>query len=262
MRRYFRLLNELFRVSLIREMEFRGNFFIQFILELFWIAIQLFTITIFFTFTDEIIGWSKYEVIFLFGIYRLIKGIFDFAFYENLFSLSETINKGELDYLLTRPVNTLFLVSFQTMTYTQLSEVIISLSISMYAYLQLNIQVAWYLWIIFIISVFIGLLIYYCLILLFSTLAFFTTRLTALSAYQDIIKHLLRYPIDIFRSGNRFLALSTLILAFVATFPVKILFSKLPPVNLGLQIIGSIVLVFLCLRFWNFALGHYSSASS
>jgi ABC-2 type transport system permease protein len=261
-RRYYRLFIEFAHANLIRDMEFRSNFFLQFVIECFWVAIQLFTINIYFLFTDEILGWNRLQVMFLLGLFRLIKGISDFAFFQNLFFLSDTINKGEMDYLLTKPVNSLFVTSIQNMDFPELGEVVISAGICIYALNGIQFQAPWYLWLAFIVSILAGVAVYYCLILVFSTLAFFTTRLTALSMYQDITKQILRYPTDILRTKNGLVMFAVFILALVATYPAKILLSKTPFYGLGIQLASLVVLFIFCFKFWNFALRHYSSASS
>lgn len=262
MRHYFRLFTEFVRINLVRDMEFRGNFLLQFIIECFWVSILLVTINMYFSFTDEVLGWTRFQVLFLLGLFRFIKGVFDFAFYNNLFYLSDTINKGEMDYLLTKPVNSLFISSLHTLNFTEIGEAFVGLIICVYSLISLQFHAPWYLWVGFLVSVIMGIIVYYCLVLLFSTLAFFTSRLTALSAYQDIVKQLLRYPTDILHTNNYLLSLVVFILALVATFPAKILLSKSPLYTLGFQMVGLTILFMISLRFWNFALRRYSSASS
>jgi ABC-2 type transport system permease protein len=51
-------------------------------------------------------------------------------------------------------------------------------------------------------------------------------------------------------------------MAFVATFPVQVLLGKAGFELVFVGLATAVIFLFLASRFWNFALRHYSSASS
>eukprot|EP01034_Spumella_vulgaris_P020866 gene20866-26760_t len=53
------------RYSLTRTLMFRGDFFIWSLVELFWMTVNLLTISVIYEHTSSIAGWSKYQMILL-----------------------------------------------------------------------------------------------------------------------------------------------------------------------------------------------------
>lgn len=96
-----------------REMEFRFNFVITFLTVVVYYFTNLATYTVIFYSVDNIGGWSFPEIAFLIGTCGLIDGVFMSCNFFNLSSLPALINNGDLDYVLLKPVNSMFLVSFR-----------------------------------------------------------------------------------------------------------------------------------------------------
>ena len=55
------------RYSITRTLMFRGDFFVWSLVELFWMSVNLFTISVIYDHTDSIAGWSKYQMVLLVG---------------------------------------------------------------------------------------------------------------------------------------------------------------------------------------------------
>lgn len=79
--------------------------------------------------------------------------------------------------------------------------------------------------------------------------------------YRDL-SALLRIPIDFFSDSMRALFTFVIPLGVMFTFPAKGLMGLLSWQNLLLSVVISLVALFLSLRFWNYSLKHYQSASS
>ncbi|HUR57346.1 MAG TPA: ABC-2 family transporter protein, partial [Opitutaceae bacterium] len=73
------------RYSITRMLMFRGDFFVWALVELFWMTVNLLTITVIYGHTKGIAGWSKYEMIFLVGTSMLIQRLLMGFFWSSIF---------------------------------------------------------------------------------------------------------------------------------------------------------------------------------
>lgn len=262
MKRYFTIFAHLVGFNLMREMEFRGNFFLLFIIQSIWTIIQLLLIEVIFQNTNNLVGWTKIEILALVGLYRIVKGVFDTFLFANVLYLPENINRGQLDFNLTKPINPLFLTSVHHHFPENLGPIITGLCILIYAIISAKITVGILFIVNLVTGIVFGVLAFYTLLFGLALTAFFTQRLTALSSFYDMFNNALRNPLDVYTRKNLIIDLLLLPFALVVTLPIKILFYKVSPAYLALEIFGTLFMFACIYRLWHFALRHYSSASS
>jgi ABC-2 type transport system permease protein len=99
LRRYFELYASLWRNSVTREMQFKTNFILWIVVELLWFGLQIAFMTVLFSHTESIGGWSRWQVILLVGTSNFIQQIFTALFLTNLSEISELIRTGKLDFM-------------------------------------------------------------------------------------------------------------------------------------------------------------------
>lgn len=260
--RYLRLFLNLMRYNLVRELEYRAHFLLWVIMDLLWVALQLIVIEMYFKFTDNIAGWTEAETLVLMGIFRIVKGIFDVYFRPNLFALPQAISRGELDYIITKPTNALFLVSLKRHQFNQAGTTLMGAGILAYAFqispLSFTLSMFFQL---LLLTVF-GVVVFYSAVLVFSTLSIYVTRLSAISAYYDVLSNFLRYPTDALGYHTGFISTVLLPLTVIATLPAKLMLGKVPETQLFLEAALSMGVFTMAYLFWNFSLRRYQSASS
>ncbi len=262
MKRYFLLFISLVNNNLTQFMEYRGNFFLSTSIAILWVLLQVWVINIYFNYTDNILGWTKVEVYLLIGLFRFSKGLFDMFLRKNLFELPDQIDQGTLDYNLTKPVNSLFLVSLRYHIISEVSTLILGGVILVYALGAINFQINLFSIAEVVCMLTVGLVAYYSIFTIFVTFAFFTTRLTAASSFQEVVSQIMRYPTDVFSRNNIFAGILLFPLLITYTLPAKILLGKVPFYYFFVELAVVSLLFIITYRFWNFALKHYSSASS
>lgn len=262
MMKYVNLFFTLMRYNLIREMEYRAHFILWVVMDLLWVSLQLIVIEIYFLFTDHIAGWTKTETLALMGIFRIIKGIFDVYFRPNLFAFPQAVSRGELDYVITKPVNTLFLASLKRHELNQGGTTLMGIGILAYAFLASPASFSLLVVAQLFIVVALGLVMFYSAMLVFSTLSLYVTRFSAISSYYDVLSNLFRYPTDALGYHTGFISTLLLPLAVVATLPAKLVLGKAPVSQLFIEVTVSCTIFAIAYTFWNFSLKRYSSASS
>ena len=120
---YGRILLRFWKNSLIREMTFRGHFMVNVASELFWVVLLLVFIKIIFSKTPDVRGWNEHQYLFLMGTHMLVTGVFEAMFFGNLWRVSQLVRTGDLDFVLLRPANPQFLLSFERMNYSALANI-------------------------------------------------------------------------------------------------------------------------------------------
>ncbi len=107
--KYLKLWYTFFSNSLTREMEFKANFIAHIAVDLiYYTSLYLFYYVIF-QFTDTIGSFTKETVIIFMIVTYMVDAFYEFFFSGNIYSFNQMIVKGNLDFILTKPVNSQFL---------------------------------------------------------------------------------------------------------------------------------------------------------
>ena len=132
--RHLRLIKMFFSFRMSNQMIYRASFWTAFFVDvsLFLIHLAVFQ-TLFFN-VDSINGWSKYQMVFFVGTFTLIDGLEMWLYFFGVTSIPMKIREGKLDIYLTKPVNTLFWLTFENM----------DISFSTIAWVALGAYLGWY----------------------------------------------------------------------------------------------------------------------
>ena len=112
------------RNSLVRDIMFRTNFLLQCISSVSWTLMNVGFYLIIFTHTSMIGpegGWGKYQFFVFLATTWLINSVVQAFCMPNAQEFSELIRTGDLDFALLKPIDTQFLISFQKVEWSALS---------------------------------------------------------------------------------------------------------------------------------------------
>ncbi len=264
LRRHALLYAALWRNSVTRELQFKLNFVLWIVVELLWFALQLAFMSVLYSHTEDIGGWSRWEVILLVGCANLIQQIFTALFLVNLTELSEHIRTGRLDFMLLLPVNTRFLISVRKVDLGSYINAAMALAVMVYAGRKLGLhptagQLAG-----FVLLSGAALTVHYSLMFLLATIAFWTVRAQGIVFGYYNLFNIARLPESVFPPGI-FKAVFTFVLPMllVANVPSKVLIQKLSEPREWIILVAVGLGCFLASElFWRTSLRHYTSASS
>lgn len=124
--------------SLIREMTFRGNLLITIVTRGFWFAAQLVLFDIIYRNVNSINDWSREDYFTFMATGMLINAIVETFFMPNCAHFSELIRNGDLDFVLLKPIDTQFLVSFEKVNLAMLNQVLLAGALLCYSLLHLS----------------------------------------------------------------------------------------------------------------------------
>ncbi|WP_254511130.1 ABC transporter permease [Anatilimnocola floriformis] len=109
------------RNSLVRDMTFRGNFLIECVTSVTWMAMNLGFYLIIFKYTRQIAGWDQYEFFAFLSTTMIVNSLVQSFFMPNCEEVSELIRTGGLDFALLKPIDTQFLISLRKVEWAGLS---------------------------------------------------------------------------------------------------------------------------------------------
>ena len=263
--KYIYLWISIFKYSLSRDMEYKTNF----IGSLFVDAIYYITWYYFFEIIyskTETLGDFDREDILVFLIATFFVDTLYMMLFDGASHLREHIRTGSLDFILIRPVNSQFLISFRYIrSYTLVSLVILTIILfnvlSSFHPESLSI----FNILLFIISISIGVLIWYCFEFITSCLTFyFRDFRTGGWLTHEIMKFSMR-PDSIYSGFIRKILFTILPMALVASVPARLLLNGLTYQNqkyLISQFIIVIALLLISRLIWRIGLKKYESAQS
>jgi ABC-2 type transport system permease protein len=260
--RYLSLWLHFARNSLLRQMEFQTNFIIDFFIEILWTLVTLFAVEILFIKTDSLAGWSKGEVIMIYALYRLSSGISAIITRRNIMHFSQLINQGELDHLLTKPVNIFFMSLTRIVALERLSPLITAGILLWYSFHLLSLKLDVQLAVVMVISIILGSLIRFCLETIIVTPIFWLQKLENIQSLIYTVFTPARFPRQAYPIIFARIFSFILPVLFVAAIPTEIILNKSPITWIIIMAFVALSLFIIAVNFFNFALKHYSSASS
>lgn len=262
MKRYFKLISAHFRYCLQRELEFRANVLFWTIMDFIFLGLLVFSVDLIFGQVNSIAGWSKDQILLLVYTASLFEDFQWTVYLQGLGSYSDSVRNGKLDYLLLKPVNTRFLVSFRYFEFDHYLRIVLIgfLLIKQMGVLGINAEIS--NWLGFSVLFLVGQFIVYNFSFMITTLSFWFIRVFNFNAVYESVTEIGRYPTGIFKGLTKLTLVYFIPAAFVSYYPVMWLLGNrnvelflLPPVFTLISYLFSHWL-------WRKGLRHYSSASS
>lgn len=260
--RYFSLLKAFAKFRLVREMEFSGNFIISVLIHLFFILANLAFFSLIWFRVGGFGGLNPFQMLFFMGTFHVADSVYMVFAFFGIMEVPELVRKGDMDYLLTKPVPSQFLVTFRAFNWYSFTDFILGAAMIVFAIIKLQIPLSWYNLLFFGVMILNGAAISYALSCLVITLSFITIAVDAVWAVFFELGELERYPMGIYPPPWKMIFSVTLPTILVANFPAYFGLGKLTPLKLVWFFIASTALIFASHRFWQYGLKRYQSASS
>jgi ABC-2 type transport system permease protein len=260
--RYLLLLKTFYKNALLAELEYRANFFVNILTNLFWLSWSVIGLQVFFNHTDRIGGWTYDEALVVIGVFNVAYGFMEAFLTPNILEIGNQVRLGTLDFVLTKPINSQFMVSMRTMVFWHLSDMLLGLGVIVVALVRLHAVVTPAGVLVFGVMMVCATFILYTVSFLLVTTAFWFVRVDNIIEIFNAFIEAGRYPITVYRGAVRVLLTFFVPIAFVTTTPASALLDKLDPVYAVYSVLIAAGLFWFSAWFWRYALRFYSSASS
>ncbi len=262
-RKYLQILLLFNKYGLMRWMEHRVDFILRVIPSSLGVFALIGGVLVVFNNINTIVGWNKNEVILLTGVFYLVGGIYFSMFIQNVSRINSYINNGSLDLLLTKPMNSLFTVSFfNGVNWGEATGLIAGLIITPIAIVGLGINISILRVVGFLIMILSAVVLAYAVWTITMTTSFWLGRIRGLHEVFISLFQINKYPIGIFGEGLRKILLSIIPLGFMTYVPTKFLLGDFGWEWVLFSVVAAVVFLLVTIKFWNLGLKAYSSASS
>jgi ABC-2 type transport system permease protein len=250
----------LWKATVIQAMEYRASFVFSIIANFFDFIFGLLQYLVFFTAAKSIAGWDADQMLVLYGVFMLVFALHFILLYPNLAAMGEMVNSGNLDLLLTKPVNAQLMVSFRRISLEELGSIgTAAILLGWLFYTGAIVASASNLFL-FAVAMLSSLLLVYCVFLLLICMAVVMEKLDNSSQLLWSMFSLCRYPVDVYPSRVRYAFYSFFPVAFIATVPASALLGRADSKTIWLGLALSIAGVFICSWLWNRTIRSYTSA--
>lgn len=261
MRRYLKIYLTLFRINMGIISAYRVNFINGTIASISWGILLIVSTLLISSKISTVYGWTPYQLLTLTGCYSIVVGLFYTLFSRNFHYLPQTIDRGQLDTILLKPIDSQFLLSLRYINLSSGVRALIAICFTLYMLKLQHISVTFLLVVEFIGVTIAAIILLYSIWYLLSTTMIWFSRLDNLIELLYTLTGMSRFPPEIFRDVSIFVVWLVLPLTFVVAVPAKVLLHTTSLAEIG-SLLGFAAGMLICSRlFWRFALRFYTSAN-
>lgn len=259
--KYFGLWTVFFRSSLIADLEFRMNFVVRIVTDIFWYIAQIFTFEVLYRHTERIGDWNLEQTRVFLGMLFVVDAIYMVIIHDNFDKFSDRVRKGELDLILAKPVNSQFMVSLQRSATAILGNLVIGVGWLTFSLWNLE-SFEWprLLWLLILVPS--GVTVFYAFRFFFASSAVIFTKSESVQFIWYQLYKLGMRPDSIYAPWIKYFLLSLFPVAIIASVPARALIDPANPWLFAWSVFMASLALWFTTRFWKFALRFYSSASS
>jgi ABC-2 type transport system permease protein len=259
---YLRLFRVFFRVSVLSELAYRANFFIQLFQSFVELVTALLGLAVVFSYTNTLGGWNPDEVLALVGVYFLVGGVINLIIQPSMGKLIESVRDGTLDFTLAKPEDAQLLVSIQRIEIWKLIDIVLGFGVLATALIRLGEHVGAFEAASFTVMLLAGAVIIYSFWLILATLSFWFVRVENILEIFQSVYEAGRWPISLYPGWMRFALTFIIPIAFVTTVPAEALTGRLTAMTLLGAVVLAALLFAISRVLWRSGLRQYSGTSA
>ncbi|HEV8420361.1 MAG TPA: ABC-2 family transporter protein [Actinomycetota bacterium] len=251
-----------FRIGAMNELQYRLNFFIYVFQAMLTLGTGLVVLALVFSYTTDLGGWSRPELLAVMGVHILMGGMIRSAIQPNMVKLMEDVRQGTLDYALTKPEDAQLLVSVRESRIWQAVDILVGAIVLVVAVVQLEGGIGAWEALAFAAALILGGVTIYCFWLILTTLAFWVVRIHETVELFEGVYQAGRWPVTVYPFALRVLLTFLIPLAVAITVPAQGITSRLNWQTLALAVAFTALLVMVTRWLWKLGLRRYSGASA
>ena len=262
LRKYLKVYKKFLHTSLASELEYKTNILIDIITAILSLIGSIFLLSIFFQNNSSVGGWEFEQALIIQGIYTILNGITNTWFNPNLTEIVKHIREGTLDFVLLKPIDSQFFISFKKITPSGILEIMLGFLLLIYCIRinQINFNLS-FLTLCFI-TIICSICILYSLWFFISTTTIWFVKTWNATEVLRSFLYIGRFPLNSFSFSLRIFFSVVIPIAFITTIPSEVFLGLSQLWKMLLEVIVASVFLFSSRKFWLFALKFYSSASS
>ena len=261
MGRYLLTLRSFWATALASQLEYQLNGLIDLLAMVGNLAGSLFVISLFYGPGRSLGGWSWEAALVVLGVYTVLDGACTSFLRPNLAMIVTHVQQGTLDFILLKPIDSQFWLSFRTVSPAGLPEIVTGLGLILWAAGKAGASLTPTG------CLTAALMLASSLVILYSLwFGLATTSIWFVKTWNatEVLRAALtagRYPISAYPLGLRSLLTVVLPVAFLTTVPAEAILGRVSGGAAAASLLMATVCLILCRGFWGYALRFYTSAS-
>ncbi|AEE97661.1 ABC transporter permease [Mahella australiensis] len=223
---YMSLYFDFIKIKLKSITEYPGAFWAHSIAKMMGWGADLIVVYLMVHKFESILSWSAYEVLFLFSMDATSYALAGFFMFNPFAMLSQHIQMGTFDEMLTKPLNPFFYLCFKGFTTGYLGNLISTVTAMIICIIKLNISMS-FVNIFYLIIIIIGSALIHSALFMFSNIpAFWIVKTDALSSFRWALDEFIRYPISIYDRWIQIMLTFVFPVAFINFYPSQYFLQK------------------------------------
>lgn len=259
---YMNLYVSFIRNTFARELDYRVNFIGDLVDSLANFLVSIIFFDAIYLNTTLIAGWGKCETLFLVGTAQLITSLLYTLFMNNLPRIQSYVISGDLDYILLKPCDEQFYVSFRYFYFGGMANIVPSVLLILYSIHHIDIEINILKISLFLLFLLSGLAISYSLWLIVMTCAIYFIKINQLHELFISSLKFIEYPGSIYKGFMRILLTYIVPFISIANIPVEYFLNRISFTSSVYIIVIAIIFIGVSRLFWKKSLAWYQSASS
>jgi ABC-2 type transport system permease protein len=259
---YLRIAAQLVRTSIVAQAQYRFDFLLQMFMSVFWVSWTTAPLWIVFDIRSEIGGWRRAQAMLVISFFLLLRALIDGIVSPNLNTLVSQIRLGTFDFVLLKPVDAQLIASFSKVVPSKIADLACGVVIAAVSISRLDPTPPPSAVAAGALMLIAGATTIYAIWLLISCTAFWFVKVDNLTFLFQSIFDAARWPITMFRSWIRVVLTFIIPVAIMTSYPALALLGRLDLSNALEAWVTSLALLVLSRAVWQWAIRHYSSASS
>lgn len=259
MLRYLKLYIHFVQNCITRELLFRTHFILSFTARLIFFILFIVFYGVIYANAGSLGNWTHDEALLYLSVFFLIDTIGFTFFIKNFSTFPEYISEGKLDIILTKPVDSQFLVSLRYFSLISFFSIIPPLVLFIKQILVLQLEVSILNALAFVAFMTASLCIYYSVWFITNLILFWVERIDALHEFFITIWRFMQFPPDIFQSAMRLFFIFIVPILFTIAVPTNALRSIFEIKHIVLLLLASCFSLLISRMLWKIGLRHYQS---
>lgn len=265
MTRYLKLLKSISYKNFQDFLTDRVNFFTYFFTIILYNALNIIFLKVVFSYIPFINGWSFYELLFIYGYFTTVTGLFYMLFSWCLWFPNAYIIEGKLDLIKQYPINPLFYITVSELgnSVMEINSVVLGIAVLIYSWFNLSLNFDIFIFFKLIISLTGSFLVISSYFLFFSAVSFKVKSTTFMGTpFMEVIQFS-QYPLSIYSQWLRFILVYIIPVSFIAFFPsASILRTGQYGIFHLVTLLIGLSLFYFSVKFWFYNLRRYESVGN
>ncbi|MCB9801209.1 MAG: ABC-2 family transporter protein [Pseudomonadales bacterium] len=260
MKKYWKLFWHFRKIDLMRMMEYRTDFVFWLVVSLMWTGFNYFFISLIFGKSTNVYGWSYDELLIVLSLFTMIDALTWSVFYNNMIEYTNAVFNGELSKHLLRPVNTIFVLTTQKISYNNVPRFIIGLIVLVSTAIKLDVSVSLFDLLLVTLLFICGMVFIYSGWFILATLSLWVEKLQNINDIMPGFRQVYQVPRQVYTGITAFTFTFIFPIALITSLPGEVITGKNPPLSLILYFIGATTgMALLAKAFFAYSIRKYSS---